>query len=147
VHVGDPQLAAKFARAKWSREGERANWRRLGYDLAMTGHAMTCAMFGRLSLIGFLLCWVSTACSTTATSLKARYAKERRCSETQVTVREEGGAVYRVHGCGDDTQYICESFAGPGDPSKHCREWAMNPHEPSGNPPPKNPRQDLVAPR
>jgi hypothetical protein len=92
-------------------------------------------------------CWASVACTTTTASLRARYAKERRCPESQVAVREEGGAVYRAEGCGGEAEYYCESFAGPGDPSKQCRERGLNPREPSGEPPPKNPRQDLVSPK
>ena len=88
----------------------------------------------------------AVGCSTTTSSLKARYAKERRCPESQVAVREAGGAVYRASGCGDDAEYICEAFAGFGDPSRQCRERGLSPHEPSGDPPPKNPRPDLVAP-
>lgn len=95
-----------------------------------------------------MLCWASVACSTTTSSLKARFAKERRCPASQVVVTEAGGAVYRARGCGDDAEYICESFAGMGDPSRQCRERGLNPHEPSGNPPPRNTsRPDLVPPR
>ena len=86
------------------------------------------------------------ACSTTTASLRARYAKERRCPESQVDVREAGGVIYRASGCGDETEYVCEVSGGIGDPSRQCRERGLSPREPSGNPPPKNPRQDLVPP-
>ncbi|HET7543707.1 MAG TPA: hypothetical protein VFK05_27730 [Polyangiaceae bacterium] len=90
----------------------------------------------------------SVACTATTTALKGRYAKERSCSESQVLVREAGGDVYLASGCGDATQYICEGFAGFGNPSQRCRERGMNPREPVGNPPPQNTsRPDLVPPK
>ena len=101
-----------------------------------------------LRLVIAWLCWGSVACSTTKSSLTARYAKERSCPASQVVVTEAGGAVYHASGCGDDTEYICESFAGFGDPSRQCRERGLNPREPSGNPPPRNTsRPDLVSPK
>lgn len=58
--------------------------------------------------------------------------------------------MYRASGCGTETEYICEAFAGMGDSSQRCRERGLNPHEPMGNPPPQNAtvtRPDLVGPK
>ena len=93
-------------------------------------------------------CAVSAACTATTSALRVRYAKERSCPEAQVLVREAGGDVYLASGCGASTQYICEGFAGFGNPSQRCRERGMNPREPVGNPPPQNTsRPDLVPPK
>ena len=90
----------------------------------------------------------SLGCSTTASRLKTRFATEQSCPVGQVAVSEQGGAVYRASGCGQSTEYVCEGFAGMGDPSRGCHERGSNPHEPSGSPPPQNTsRPDLVAPR
>ena len=98
------------------------------------------AAWGALALV---------ACSTTTSGLKTRFAHERSCPSSQVAVSESGGAVYRASGCGQQTEYICESFAGFGTSStQHCRERGLNPHEPSGDPPVKNSsRPDLEAPK
>lgn len=100
-----------------------------------------------------LLCVLAVgavACSTTTAGLKARFAREQSCPQDQVSVSDAGGAVYRASGCGVDTEYICDAFAGAGDSSRRCRERGLNPHEPLGDPPPQNAtetRPDLVAPR
>ncbi len=89
------------------------------------------------------------ACSTTSASgLKARFAREQRCPVDQVAVREEGGEVYRAEGCGTDTEYVCEAFAGAGDINQRCHERGSNPRVPTGFPPPQNDsRPDLVSPK
>ena len=92
----------------------------------------------------------SVACSTTASGLKARFAREQTCPADQVRVTDAGGAVYRASGCGTETEYICEAFAGMGDSSQRCWQRGLNPHEPMGNPPPQNAtvtRPDLVGPK
>jgi len=75
-----------------------------------------------LGLLGltFVLCG-AVACSSTTSRLKARFAREQACPEDRVAVSEAGGAVYRAQGCGHDTEYVCEQFAGMGDPSRGCR--------------------------
>ncbi|MES1177549.1 MAG: hypothetical protein ABUL62_24715 [Myxococcales bacterium] len=88
-----------------------------------------------LWLLAFAL-W-SSACSATSSRLKARFAREQGCPEHQVAVSEEGGAVYRASGCDRSTEYICESFAGMGDPSRACRERGLNPPEAPGKLPPQ----------
>jgi hypothetical protein len=97
---------------------------------------------------GVALACSIAACSTTASRLKARFAKEQTCPESRVAVSEQGGSVYRASGCDRSTEYVCGGFAGLGDPSRGCFERGSNPHEPSGSPPPQNTsRPDLVAPR
>ncbi|HEY1536358.1 MAG TPA: hypothetical protein VGF76_20200 [Polyangiaceae bacterium] len=93
---------------------------------------------------------VSVACSTTSSGLKARFAREQRCPADQVSVTDAGGAVYHASGCGTDTDYVCEAFAGMGDINQRCHERGLSPHEPMGNPPPQNAtvtRPDLVGPK
>lgn len=98
--------------------------------------------------LGVWLAFSISACAATTSRLKARFAKEQACPESQVAVFEQGGAVYRASGCGQSTEYICGQFAGMGDPSRECRERGLSPHEPSGSPPPQNTsRPELVAPR
>jgi hypothetical protein len=97
-----------------------------------------------------LLSFVSgiVACSTTESGLKARFAREQGCPADQVGVVAEGGEVYRADGCGMDTEYVCEAFAGMGDINSRCSERGLNPHEPTGNPPPQNTsRPELVGPK
>ena len=90
-------------------------------------------------LIGAL---AALACSATTSGLKTRFARERGCPSGEVAVSEAGGAVYRASGCGQHTEYTCESFAGFGNSSTvNCRERGLNPHEPSGVPPAKNTTQ------
>jgi hypothetical protein len=103
-----------------------------------------------VALAVFLAITGSVACSTTVSGLKARYARERSCPADQVSVADAGGAVYHASGCGIETEYVCESFAGMGDISQRCRERGLNPHEPMGNPPAQNAtvtRPDLVSPK
>ncbi|MET0793120.1 MAG: hypothetical protein ABW061_16490 [Polyangiaceae bacterium] len=90
----------------------------------------------RFSVAALLLC-CGTACNTTSSRLKARFAREQRCPESQVAVSPAGGEVYHASGCDRSTEYICPSFASLDDPSKSCRERGMNPHEPPGQLPPK----------
>ena len=99
-------------------------------------------------LVAVLLGGALTACSTTASGLKVRFAKERGCAEGQVAVSEAGGEVYRASGCGSSAEYICDAFAGFGNSSQRCRERGLNPREPSGSPPAQdNSRPDLVSPK
>jgi hypothetical protein len=99
-----------------------------------------------LLTVGALL--LSTGCSTTTGSLKARFAKEQTCPVDQVGVVEEGGAVYRASGCGHDTEYVCSAFASFGDSSSNCAPRGLNPHEPMGDPPPQNTSEpDYSAPK
>jgi len=88
-----------------------------------------------LLLCVLLLC--ESACSSTSSRLKARFAREQACPEHQVAVFEEGGEVYRASGCERSTEYICDAFAGMGDPSTRCRVRGLNPQEPPGTLPPK----------
>ena len=74
------------------------------------------------------------ACSTSTSALRARYAKERKCPESQVAVSAQGGAVYRADGCAQQAEYICEAFAGLGNGAQRCRERGLSPREPSGDP-------------
>jgi len=101
-------------------------------------------------VVSFLAIVGSVACSTTASGLKARYAREQSCPIDQVSVSEAGGDVYHASGCGNGTEYVCGSFAGVGDSSRGCRERGLNPHEPMGDPPPQNATQsrpDLIGPK
>jgi hypothetical protein len=103
-----------------------------------------------LGMLLFVASAGSVACSTTASGLKARFAREQTCPADQVSVTDAGGAAYRVSGCGTETEYVCESFAGMGDSSQRCHERGLNPHEPMGNAPPQNAtvsRPDLVGPK
>jgi hypothetical protein len=103
-----------------------------------------------LALVLLLAIGGSVACSTTASGLKARYAREQSCPVDQVSVSEAGGDVYHASGCGNGTEYVCEGFAGMGDSSRRCHERGLNPHEPMGDPPPQNAtvtRPDLVGPK
>jgi hypothetical protein len=103
---------------------------------------------GRFALTLLTIASCSTACSTTSSRLKARFATEQGCPVDQVGVEDEGGTVYRASGCGKDTEYVCEAFAGMGDSSQRCAERGLNPHAPTGDPPPQNTsRPDLVAPK
>ena len=77
-------------------------------------------------------------CSTTVSKLRARFAREQNCPADQVFVVDEGGTVYRASGCGTDTEYVCESFAGMGDSAWGCSIRGANPHVPPGEPPPQN---------
>jgi hypothetical protein len=96
---------------------------------------MTLSSIARLSLLSVLLC--SSACSATTSRLKARFAREQSCPEQLVAVSEQGGEVYRASGCDRSTDYICESFAGMGDPSRGCRVRGLNPPESPGKLPPQ----------
>ena len=103
-----------------------------------------------LGVVLLLASAVSVACSTTASDVKARFAREQTCPADQVSVTDAGGAVYRASGCGTETEYVCEGFAGMGDSSQRCRERGLSPREPMGNPPPQNAtvtRPDLVGPK
>ena len=95
------------------------------------------ARCSKIPLLALLLLCGSTACSSTSSRLKARFAREQSCPEHQVAVSEEGGAVYRASGCDRSTEYICESFAGMGDPSRGCRQRGMDPRETPGQLPPQ----------
>ncbi len=58
-----------------------------------------------------LLMILGAGCSPTTSRLRARFAKEHACPESQVQVTPRGGVVYRAEGCGSETEYVCESFA------------------------------------
>jgi len=79
-----------------------------------------------------------SGCSTTVSQLQARFAREQNCPADQVFVVDEGGTVYRASGCGIDTEYVCESFAGMGDSASRCSIRGANPHVPMGEPPAGN---------
>jgi hypothetical protein len=96
---------------------------------------MACNSKPLLVLSSLLLC--TMACSSTSSRLRARFAREQSCPEHQVAVSEQGGAVFRASGCDRSTEYICESFAGLGDPSRGCRERGLNPRETPGKLPPQ----------
>jgi hypothetical protein len=103
-----------------------------------------------LGLVSLLAMVGGVACSTTTSGLKARFAREQTCPPDQVSVTDAGGAVYHASGCGAETEYVCEAFAGMGDISQRCRERGLSPHEPTGSPPPQNAtvtRPDLVGPK
>lgn len=101
-----------------------------------------------LTVWGVALLVCCSACSTTSSQLKARFARERNCPIDQVGVVDRGGTVYRASGCGDDAEYVCGAFATLGDGSQNCRERGLNPREAVGAPPPKNTsRPDLEAPK
>ena len=110
---------------------------------------MKAGKLGRVGLSVAIVVCCSVACSTTTSGLKTRFARERGCPPGEVQVSEAGGSVYRANGCGEHTEYICESFAGFGASStQHCRERGLNPHEPSGMPPPVNTsRPELEGPK
>jgi hypothetical protein len=99
-------------------------------------------------LVVFYALGGASACSTTSSRIKARFAREQSCPQDRVAVSDEGGMVYRASGCDQSTEYVCGAFAGMGDSSRECRARGLNPHEPTGNPPPQNDsRPDLVAPK
>ncbi|HTA90414.1 MAG TPA: hypothetical protein VK745_12580 [Polyangiaceae bacterium] len=104
---------------------------------------------GAVALFAFFaLATCCLGCSTTSSRLKARFATEQGCPVDQVGVEDEGGTVYRASGCGKDTEYVCESFAGMGDSSQRCVERGLSRREPTGNPPPRNVyRPDLEPPK
>ena len=118
----------------------------MGRSLRVGSTVLVKSWLGVLLLMAFCV----LACSTTASGLKARYAREQSCPADQVSITEAGGDVYRANGCGNGTEYICGNFAGFGDSSSGCHERGLNPHEPAGEPPPQNAtvaRPDLVGPR
>lgn len=55
-----------------------------------------------------------SGCASSASAIRARFAKERRCPTAQVSVSEVGGsaATYRATGCGVEATYVCEGVAG-----------------------------------
>ena len=62
-------------------------------------------------------------CASTSDAIRGRYAREYACPESQVSVSDSGGTVYRAVGCGRSAEYVCGSFAGGGkDPARGCEE-------------------------
>ena len=60
--------------------------------------------------LGIALALGVGACASTSDKLRARFAKERGCPESQVMVSARGGVVYAAEGCGQATEYICGTF-------------------------------------
>jgi len=96
---------------------------------------MAAAIKCRVLLSALLL--LESGCSSTATRLKARFAREQGCPEHQVAVSEEGAQIYRASGCDRSTEYICGAFASMGDPSTACQVRGLNPREAPGKTPPR----------
>ena len=80
----------------------------------------------RMSLLALLF----LACSTTSSTLRTRFARERACSEDQVRVEDAGGNEYRVSGCEQHAVYVCGSTAGFGNPGASCAEQGVTGHAP-----------------
>lgn len=51
-------------------------------------------------------------CTSAPGMVRARYAKENGCAESQVHVAELGDNTYTASGCGEDVSYVCTTFAG-----------------------------------
>jgi hypothetical protein len=66
-----------------------------------------------------------SACASTASTLKTRFAKERSCPASEVAIREEGGQYYRARGCGREAVYVCGASGGFGNPSNACVEQGL----------------------
>ena len=101
-----------------------------------------------LCLLSLVFC--GPACSSPSARLKARVEREESCPEQLVAVSDQGGAVYRASGCDRSTEYVCESFAGMGDPSRGCRERGLSPRETPGKLPPQPQHfggEDLAPPK
>jgi hypothetical protein len=85
-------------------------------------------------------------CATTASKLKAQFARERSCPEDEVRVFERGGVVYEATGCGQRAEYVCSAFANAG-PRASCEERGLSPKTPPGREPPQFPeRPERIAP-
>ena len=52
------------------------------------------------------------ACTSAASMVRARYAKEQGCSESMVRVDDRGAHTYAASGCGEEVRYVCSTFAG-----------------------------------
>ncbi|HET9934118.1 MAG TPA: hypothetical protein VFQ35_25625 [Polyangiaceae bacterium] len=52
----------------------------------------------------------AVGCASTGDKLRARFAKERGCPESQVLVIPRGGVVYGAEGCGQEAEYVCGTF-------------------------------------
>jgi hypothetical protein len=76
----------------------------------------------RLTCTCFAL--VLFGCASTSDGLRARFAKERSCPESQVSVVESGGVVYRASGCGQSAEYACGSFSSASD-ARGCQERGL----------------------
>lgn len=65
---------------------------------------------------------LTTGCTTTESSLRARFARERGCPERDVKVVESKGVNYRATGCGESAEYVCGSVATLGSGPAQCEE-------------------------
>jgi hypothetical protein len=72
-----------------------------------------------------------TACASTQTLLAQRFSKEHSCQKDAVMVHEAGSNVYRAEGCGQRTEYVCQSFAGGQGSERSCAERGVNPNTPT----------------
>jgi len=89
------------------------------------------------------------ACATTSGKLSARFSRERSCPEDQVRVVGTDGVVYRVTGCGQQTEYVCTSFASTDANARNCEERGQarksDPH--ADSPRVRGPADPRVIPR
>lgn len=74
-------------------------------------------------------------CTTTESSLRARFAREHSCPEPDVKVVESKGVNYRATGCGETAEYVCGSVASMGTGPAQCEERGMS-KKPGSEPPP-----------
>jgi hypothetical protein len=77
----------------------------------------------------------ASACASTQSLLIQRFSKEHSCQKDAVLVREAGSNVYVAEGCGQQSEYVCQSFAGKEGSEKSCVERGVNPNTPAQGPP------------
>lgn len=89
--------------------------------------AWTFAKRGALALVILS----GSACATTSGKLRAQFAHEHACPESEVGVRELGANVYAAEGCGKRAEYVCGMFATMGG-NPTCAERGLARQAPAG---------------
>lgn len=97
----------------------------------------------RAGLLGVVL--ALPACTTTESSLRARFAREHGCPPGDVKVTETRGVDYHVTGCGESADYVCGAVATLGSGPAAC-ELRGAQRKPGGDPPPFPPNFRQPAP-
>jgi hypothetical protein len=96
----------------------------------------------RAGRLAALVAFVCAGCSTTNSKLRAQFARERACPESQVGVHELGGNVYEASGCGKTAQYACEGFASSAAARAPCVERGLGAQAPAGGDRPSFPETE-----
>ncbi len=100
--------------------------------------------------MGIAFALLPTACVTTTSVVRDRFATEHRCPAAEVAVAEDSATRYRARGCEHEAAYVCSAGAAFRGGVQCVEEGIANPpsyREPDRSTmPPPDPRVPSPAP-